>query len=131
MKDLPLSPVWPFWPIGKSITYVESMRTWSSNPPPATNFFNHLHQKGRFARKARGKFGVDRYEQRRRHYKKALASRAFFYFASDAPIYFGKSPQVLNDVGPAAKPTTTGWSEVTMTLANSPGVVPLIPDPSA
>src|SRR5579864_7025185 len=42
MKDLPLSPVWPFWPIGKSITYVESMRTWGSNPPPATNLFNHL-----------------------------------------------------------------------------------------
>jgi|SRR5579864_3565174 len=39
MKDLPLSPFWPFWLIGKSITYVESMRTWRTNPPPRNQPF--------------------------------------------------------------------------------------------
>jgi hypothetical protein len=36
MKDLPLSLFWAFWRVEKSITCVESMRAWSSNPPPAT-----------------------------------------------------------------------------------------------
>src|SRR5262245_3948700 len=38
MKDLPLSLFWAFWRVGKSLTYVASMRAWSSNPPPATKF---------------------------------------------------------------------------------------------
>jgi hypothetical protein len=36
MIDLPLSPFWAFSLVEKSIRYVESMRAWSSNPPPAT-----------------------------------------------------------------------------------------------
>jgi hypothetical protein len=36
-RELALWPFLPFSPIEESVTYVESMRTGSSNPPPATN----------------------------------------------------------------------------------------------
>ena len=45
MKDLPFLPILPFSLIAGSVTYVESMGLWSSNPPPATKstlVFNKL-----------------------------------------------------------------------------------------
>jgi len=39
-------PIVPFSRIAESITYVESMRDWGSNPPPATNLINKLQAFG-------------------------------------------------------------------------------------
>jgi hypothetical protein len=41
-KEFPFAPIGPISRIAESITYVESMRDWGSNPPPATNLFQPL-----------------------------------------------------------------------------------------